>query len=567
MKQIVCRFWLCASLAVLAMLAPLGAKAEDALPLSGIDPAVAAALTACADRLGQPLDALQPLSDTQKVSGAQATTSLTLDDAALPVGDVSALRYLPKLTSLTVVGGTLTDLEGLADHPALQSITLKDCPALDLSPLASCSRLTSVTLAWSEGYKGQATYDLTPLAGCPRLATLTLSGACVDNLAALADMDTLKTLSVEDVAAADFSPVAALHGLTSLRMYGASGEQVALAFSGHSGRLTSAYVGDCTLTAEANAAIFQLARLKSLGFENVEGVDAAEAGWANLTSLTSLTMDGGTLADLAFLKKYLATTVVKLSDIALGESGTRCTVDFDKYFLKLDGVPSEQMVRMLAGDNRQWNYATLRMANGSVSAAVIASLAGVKGLLSLDVQAVATDAFAPESWRGFKTLQQLKLLDCQQADLSVVKVLPALNRIALTNCAVTHETAIAECSRLRGLSLVGCKVADWAFLDGLTCGRNLTTLSIAGCDGPDSFAFAAGLPKLTTLAVEDGRATDLTPVATLTSLSDLYLYGTPIADYTPLTSLTNLQWLGCNEGAALPDLSCRVENRRFVQVP
>lgn len=567
MKRAVYRFWPCLCLTVLLLLAPLGAQAGDALPLSEIDPAIAAALTAYADGLGQPLDALQPLSEKEEASGAQAITSLMLDNKALPVGDLSTIRYLPKLTNLTLVGGTLTDLEGLANHPTLQSITLKDCPALDLSPLLSCSRLTSITLVWSEGYAGQATYALAPLAGCPRLVSLTLSGKCVDNLAALADMDKLTNLSVEGIAAADVSPIGSLTGLTSLRLYGASGEQVAMAFSGRSAKLTSAYLGDCTLTAEANTAILQHTRLKSLGFEKVEGVDATAGGWANLTALTSLTMDGGTLADLAFLKSYLATTVVKLSDIALGESGTRCTVDFDKYFLKLDHVPSEQAVRMLAGHNRQWNYATLRMTGAQVSAEVIASLAGVKGLLSLDAQAVAPDAFTAENWRGFESLQQLKLLDCQQADLSMVNVLPALNRLALTNCSVTNETAIAGVPKLRGLSLVGCKVADWAFLDGLTCGKNLTTLSIAGCDGPGSLAFVANLPKLTTLAVEDSHATDLTPVATLTALSDLYLYGTPIADYMPLASLANMQWLGCNEGAALPALHCRVENRRFVDVP
>lgn len=567
MKRALCRFWLCLCLAALTMLAPCGARAGEALPLSGTDPAIVAALAAYADSLGLPLSALQPVTEPEETMGAQAIASLTLDNAALPVRDVSAVRYLPRLTSLTIVGGTLTNLEGLADHPSLQSITLKDCPAIDLSPLASCSRLTSVTLTWSAGYAGRGSYDLSPLAACPRLTTLTLTGRGVDNLAAVVEMDKLTTLSVEAVAVTDYSPIGALSRLTSLRLYGAPGVQVAMAFSGRSRKLASAYLGDCTLTTDANAAILQHTRLKSVGFENVHGVDATAGSWANLTSLTSLTMDGGELNDLAFVSEYLATTVVKLSDIALGESGTRCTVDFDKYFLKLTNVPSEQMVRLLAGDNRQWNYATLRMDNGQVSAGVIESIAGVKGLLSLDVQAVAADAFTATNWRGFESLQQLKLMDCAQADLAMLSVLPALNRLSITNCGVANETAIADMRKLRGLSLVGCKVADWAFLDGLTCGKNLTVLSIAGCGGPDSLAFVAGLPKLTTLSLEDAHATDVTPVAALTALNDLYLYGTPIADYAPLASLANLQWLGCNEDAVLPVLRCRVEHRRFVDVP
>ena len=110
-------------------------------------------------------------------------------------------------------------------------------------------------------------------------------------------------------------------------------------------------------------------------------------------------------------------------------------MDFDKYFLKLTNVPTDQMLTMLSGDRRQWNYATIRMRDSAVDGAVLASLAGVKGLLSLDVQAVSPDAFAAENWRGFDSLQQLKLLDCERADLSFVSVLPALNRLALTGCA------------------------------------------------------------------------------------------------------------------------------------
>ena len=114
---------------------------------------------------------------------------------------------------------------------------------------------------------------------------------------------------------------------------------------------------------------------------------------------------------------------------------------------------------------------------------------------------------------------------------------------------------------------MGCSLADWSFLDALSCGRNLTTLSVAGCGGPDSLAFAAALPGLTTLAMEGAGATDLTPLAGLPALENLYLYGTPIADYAPLVGLRSLRSLGCGTDAALPALTCRVERRAFVAVP
>ena len=191
----------------------------------------------------------------------------------------------------------------------------------------------------------------------------------------------------------------------------------------------------------------------------------------------------------------------------------------------------------------------------------------MEGLLSLDVQAVAQDAFTPENWHGFTSLQQLKLRNCDPADLSVLTALPSLHRLALSNCAVQNEESIAAVRKLTHLSLVKCAVNNWAFLDSLTCGAYLTTLSIAECGGPASLAFASALPQLETLALEGASATDLSALATRTALRRLSVYATPIQDFLPLASLSGLQRLSCNEGATLPMLACPVEHRRFVALP
>ena len=175
------------------------------------------------------------------------------------------------------------------------------------------------------------------------------------------------------------------------------------------------------------------------------------------------------------------------------------------------------MVKLLAGKHRHGKYATLRMAGGTVGAQAIARFQRA-GAASLDVQAVAEDAFTPESWRGFTSLQQLKLSNCDPANLSVLAVLPSLHRLALSNCAVQNEESIAAIRKLTHLSLVGCAVNNWAFLDTLTCGSYLTTLSIAECGGPASLAFASALPQLETLALEGAGATDLSALANRTAL-------------------------------------------------
>ena len=55
------------------------------MPLSGIDPAIAAALAAYAEEIGQPLVSLSTSADM--AAGAQAVETLTLSDAAQPVAD------------------------------------------------------------------------------------------------------------------------------------------------------------------------------------------------------------------------------------------------------------------------------------------------------------------------------------------------------------------------------------------------------------------------------------------------------------------------------------------------
>ena len=120
----------------------------------------------------------------------------------------------------------------------------------------------------------------------------------------------------------DAAPIGELTTLTSLRLLGFSGDQLAKAYTGRSRKLASAYLGYCTLTPEANRAIFAQTRLKAIGFTQVHGLDASAESWAALNELTSLQMNGGELADLGFLSKYVTTTVVKLTDVRVGTSQT-----------------------------------------------------------------------------------------------------------------------------------------------------------------------------------------------------------------------------------------------------
>lgn len=464
--------------------------------------------------------------------------------------------------TLTITGGDQATLEALSAYPNLKSLTLADCPALDLTPLAACTRLTNLTIAWTNGYAGNGAYDLAPLQKCARLNTLTLIGRGVSDLSPLTGVPKLTSLTLKAAATTDYSPVAKL-GLKHLRLYGADAEAVAAVFSAVGRKLESAVVGDCTLTSAANDAILSSTRLVSLGFENAEAIDGKSARWAKLLSLTSLTVAGGSVSSLEFLDSYVATVAVKMTDVFVG--GAVCSVDFDKYFLKTADVPDAELLKLVRGDGRRWQYVTIRNQSESLSSGAVAAFSRVPGLLSLDIQANAADALASDVWEDFSKLEQLKLSGGETVTLDMLSSIPSLARLSIRDAAVYSAEKIGGLQKLQQLSLVLCTLDGWSFLNRLGDAQ-ITLLNLSGCNGPESLEGIKDLDKLKILALENAPVTDLEPLTGL-KLTSLYLYGCDIADYAPLGTLLSLRQLTCNTDAVLPALSCRVLRRPVIALP
>ena len=91
------------------------------------------------------------------------------------------------------------------------------------------------------------------------------------------------------------------------------------------------------------------------------------------------------------------------------------------------------------------------------------------------------------------------------------------------------------------LELGGNNISDLTPLAGLT---NLTELYLAYNNISDLTPLA-GLTNLRSLDLTENQISDLTPLAGLTNLWYLYLTANPISDVTPLTGSTNLKevWL------------------------
>lgn len=455
--------------------------------------------------------------------------------------------------TLTLTGGDVMSLDGITGYPALQSLTLLDCPAFDLTPLTGCKKLTSLTIRWSEGYEGEGSYDLAPLQQCARLNALTLAGAGVTDLSALSKLAKLKTLTIENTAVQDYSPIESL-GLKHIGLYGADAASVADVFTAVGRGLTSASVGGCTLTAEANDAVLSCTKLISLGFTDAEGIDGASARWPKLKALTALTVTGGSLSSLHFADTYVSTVGVKLTDVFIG--GAVCSVDFDKYFLYASEVPEAELLNLLRGDSRRWQYVTVKNQNELYSSDVIAALGNVPGLLSLDMRGFAAGAFSTDAWKGFAGLEQLKISGSPAVPLHMLQSTPGLARLSVRGAAVEGAGRIAGLSKLGQLSLIGCTMDDWTFLDALPAAK-LNSLTLSGCNGPESLEMIKDLEKLKALVLEYAPITDLNPLAGM-KLETLSVYGCTIAEYAPLQTLSALKRLYCAETAALPALSCRV---------
>ena len=460
--------------------------------------------------------------------------------------------------SLTLAGET-GDLTKLSGNQTLQSLTLIDCAAADLTPLASCKKLSSLTILWSEGFAGGNAYDLTPLAQCARLRSLTLEGACVGDLEPLRKMKAITALSVRGLAAEDYTPIQSL-GLRHLELVGAPAEQIAAIFGKIGKNLESAVVADCTLTPEANAAILGCKELVSLRFENAAGIETGADAWAKLTGLASLSMNGCALPGLNFLSNFVSTVVVKLEAMEIG--GVECSMEFDKYFLRTDGVPSEALLDFLGGDGRQWLYAAVDAGTGALSADVIAALAQCRSLLSLDARGVAPDAFTKDVWNGFPRLEQLKFSSGGTVDLGFLGNLKALRRLVISGTGLAQCDGIAALPALSQLTLIACRPDSWGFLSRL---QALELLTVAGCGGPDSLSFTESMPRLKTLVVENTPLTDISSLQG-PKLSFLSLYGCPVAEYAQLATLQSLSLLSVTGDAVLPALSCRVLHRQYIEI-
>ncbi len=137
-------------------------------------------------------------------------------------------------------------------------------------------------------------------------------------------------------------------------------------------------------------------------------------------------------------------------------------------------------------------------------------------------------------------LTRLEMQNNQISDVTPLAELTNLKTMRLDNNAIHDVSALAGFTNLKSLELWNNQISDVTPLAGLT---NLTYLDLHGNRISDITPIT-GLTNLEYLDLNSNQQiSDITPITGLTNLKYLRFGGTQISDITPITGLTNLETL------------------------
>ena len=137
----------------------IGGTITDLTPLAGL-----VNLTTLALSLGNAYGVFPEWGDFPDVDltpllGLTGLTSFRLELAGIQLGDISALAYLPTLTTLTLTNTQVSDLSPLAGLTNLRSLRVWGTPISDLQPLAELPDLRDISMSVNRGIDWSPLYN------------------------------------------------------------------------------------------------------------------------------------------------------------------------------------------------------------------------------------------------------------------------------------------------------------------------------------------------------------------------------------------------------------------------
>ncbi len=141
---------------------------------------------------------------------------------------------------------------------------------------------------------------------------------------------------------------------------------------------------------------------------------------------------------------------------------------------------------------------------------------------------------------GLTNLIKLSFHNIAVSDLSFLAGLINLERISFANNGVSDLSPLAGLINLKHIHTWGNPTSDFSFLTKLT---KLEKVDICGGENVSNLSPLASLTTLKELYLVKNGISDVSPLAGLTELTHLNLAENDISDVSPLAPLTNLTWL------------------------
>ena len=442
---------------------------------------------------------------------------------ALPPPQLLTPSAVAGLTCLSARNRQIKDLTGLGWATNLETLILSENLLSDLSVLTNLTQLRRLEI----DKNGGNITTLAPLAGLTNLECLVLGGIHPTNYWVLSGLTNLSSLTVRAGGLIDLTVLTNLADLSSLVLW-QDGIQDVSPLAG----LTNLSRLDLRWNSITNvsAILPSLTNLTSLylagnWLSNVPPVQT-------LNSLTLLNLDQNQIADLSPLTGLRNLTYLSLSVNPIGNPQVLSNLT-GLINLELHGNAISNVDFMASLG--QLNYADL--AYNSISN--LAPLANLRRLTSLVLAGNPVSDYSP--LYGMTNLVNLWLHDNTITNAQFLTQLPWLNHLNLDHNQITDLTFLSAFTNLTGLGLSRNPIADYSPL-GAAAFTNLNSLRLEGdcLNETDVASFIAPFQALAFLSLNHNRIADLTPVASLNGLQELYLRRNQIHDPGPLANLPQL---------------------------
>ena len=338
------------------------------------------------------------------------------------------------------------------------------------------------------------------------IAELTVPAELVD-LSDLAHFVGLKSLSLENSIATDFSVLAGLPNLESLNVSGCVLNEDALAAIGSISTLKELHMGSCglesldaiapltgltTLTVSDNKLtdISALAGMPHLSVLDLSGNElTAISALATAANLTELNLSGNRLGNLGAISANSTLTVLQAAECALTDLSP---LENNTVLVTLD--VSGNNLTSLESIKNCVNLRTLNISDNKLTS--LGTIPGLTGLQQLNASSnQLTDC---PMFRSGSAMITLDLSDNRLEDIDGLEVLESLNYLCISDTQVTDLSALATLPALYQIDAYRTPLADVSALEERSVIVNYT---------PDF-----GLPEEDASENEDGEVEEETAV-------------------------------------------------------